>query len=75
MDRAAHVNVDGKELLSQKEVALTCLAWSKGCLVWQIISVDTNYEKWDGVEPGERGQTAGLPSFFFQQYYEYLYVS
>ncbi len=46
--------------LRRKEAALTCLAWSKGCLVWhprQSISVDTNYEKWDGVVSGERGLT------------------
>ncbi len=55
------------KLLRRKEAALTCLAWSKGCLAWhprQSISVDTNYEKWDGVVSGERGQTTGLPSFF-----------
>ncbi len=55
------------KLLRRKEAALTRLAWSKGFLAWhprQSISVDTNYEEWDGVVSGERGLTAGLPSFF-----------
>ncbi len=68
--------MERQTLLRRKEAALTCLAWSKGCLVWhprQSNGEDKNYAKWDGVVSGERGQTAGLP--FLQQYYAYLHVS